>query len=103
MQTSLAQRVAYLREASGRDAAPLSRLCGLASSHLGMIERGDVTNLAEKTLRAIADVTGTPLPWLAFGLGEAPAREAVRAAVDAADARGAVEDITPSTPPEVAA
>lgn len=48
-----------------------------------MVERGDVTNLAEKTLRAIADATGATLPWLAFGLGDAPSAEAVRAAVDA--------------------
>lgn len=102
--------MAYLREASGRDAAPLSRLCGLASSHLGMIERGDVASLAEKTLRAIADVTGADLPWLAFGIGDAPEREAVRVAVDGAEARapadardaGVVNTLGPAPDPEVA-
>lgn len=80
---SLAERIRFLREASGRDAAPLSQLCGLASSHLGMIERGRVTNLTEKTLRAIAEATGATLPWLAFGQGEAPTEDVVRRSVDA--------------------
>lgn len=48
-----------------------------------MIERGRVTNLTEKTLRAIAEATGADLPWLAFGVGEPPAQDLVKRSVDA--------------------
>lgn len=58
-----------------------------------MIERGDVTNLAEKTLRAIVDTTGATLPWLAFGLGGAPDPAHVAAAVERA--RSAAAEPTP--------
>ena len=61
-----------------------------------MIERGKVTNLAQQTLRAIADATGAPLPWLAFGLGRAPDPASIRAQVDLLDPGGAA-----SSPPPV--
>lgn len=119
---SIAQRLRYLREASGLGPKALALTCGLASSHVHMIEAGTVQRPDLATLQKIADTTGVPVSWLAFGEGQCPAPEAIAAVAGAAnaarrarmaEARGSasdiatdldtLEDLTPSTPPEVAA
>lgn len=69
-----------MREASGLGTKALSESCGLSASHIRMIEEGDVRSPDLKTLHRIASRTGIPVTWLAFGEGECPAVETIRAA-----------------------
>lgn len=91
---SIAQRLRHVREASGLGTKVLSETCGLSGSHVRMIEQGDVTSPDLRTLERIAATTGVPVSWLAFGQGECPAAEVIRAAVEAA--RAPVESLTPT-------
>ncbi len=79
--SSLQERVARLLQASGLDAKNFGVLCGLSTSHIGQITRGEIESLADKTLRKIASATGADLGWLAWGAGKAPPAVAVRAAI----------------------
>lgn len=81
---TIAERVDYLRELSGLDRAALSKLCGLSQSHVGMLIRGDVENPHPDTSRALARTLGVSLDWLLDGVGKAPSKHRVRAAVEAA-------------------
>jgi transcriptional regulator with XRE-family HTH domain len=94
---SIAQRLRCVREASGLGTKVLSELCGLSGSHVRMIEQGDVASPDLKTLERIAATTGVPVAWLAFGQGDPPADDEVRAACEAA--RAPVEAI-PTEQPE---
>lgn len=85
-----------MREASGLGTKVLSEACGLSGSHVRMIEQGDVASPDLRTLERIAATTGVPVTWLAFGQGECPAPEVIRAAVDAARADDPVENLTPA-------
>lgn len=85
-----------MREASGLGTKVLSEACGLSGSHVRMIEQGGVASPDLRTLERIAATTGVPVTWLAFGQGECPAPEVIRAAVDAARAHDPVENLTPS-------
>lgn len=97
--SSLQERVDRLLQASGLDAKNLGLLCGLSSSHVGQITRGAVASPGMKTLGAIAETTGVSPAWLAFGEGDAPSDEEIRAAVDTARARArAAEDPAEESP-----
>lgn len=87
---SIAQRLRHVREASGIGPKALALTCKLGSSHIHMIETGDVEQPDLATLQKIADKTGVPVEWLAFGVGECPAAEVIAATAGAAnDARRA--------------
>ncbi len=77
---SIAQRLLRVREASGLGTKVLSEACGLSGSHVRMIESGDVKHPDLRTLEKIAATTGVPVEWLAFGAGECPADDVIRAA-----------------------
>lgn len=47
-----------------------------------MIEAGDVASPDLRTLERIAAKAGVPASWLAFGAGEYPGDDAVKASVD---------------------
>ena len=72
MDTTLADRITFLRKSARVGRKRLSIYCGLGDSHVGQLERGDVTNPALQTLRALAEGTGVSLGWLATGEGDAP-------------------------------
>ena len=93
---SIAHRLRYVREASGLGTKVLSEACGLSGSHVRMIEQGDVASPDLRTLERMAATTGVPVSWLAFGQGECPTAEVIRAAVDIARSADPVENITPS-------
>lgn len=79
-----------MREASGLGPKALALTCGLGSSHVHMIETGDVQCPDLATIEKIAKTTGVPVSWLAFGEGPAPAPEGIAAvAVPANNARRA--------------
>ncbi len=83
---SIGERVAHLQSLSGLDRAELSKLAGLAQSHVGLIMRGGVKNPAGSTLGAIAKVTGASTDWIITGAGAPPTDDVVKAAVEAAKA-----------------
>lgn len=81
MSTTLHDRVGRLLHASGLDAKNFGVLCGLSSSHIGQITRGEVASLADKTIGRIATATGADRAWLAWGVGKAPTVASVRASI----------------------
>ena len=82
METSLASRLAHLRAAAELTPAELARLAGLKNpSHIGMIERGERTDIAGSTAVEIARVLGTSAEYLVAGRGAPPATASVRIAV----------------------
>jgi len=71
--------------AAGLSSAELARLAGLKGpSHIGMIERGERSEISGSTAVEIARVLGTTAEYLIAGRGAPPSEEEVRAAVDAA-------------------
>ncbi len=82
MEDTLASRLSALRALAGLSPAELARLAGLKNaSHIGMIERGERSEIAGTTAVAIARVLGTTAEYLIAGRGKAPSAEEVRAAV----------------------
>ena len=79
MATTIASRVGYLREAAQVGRKRLSEECGLAATHVGQIERGEVAQPDVATLQAIAARTGAELLWLMLGEGHPPTPESVAA------------------------
>lgn len=77
--TTLASRVTYLRESAGIGRKKLSMACSLGASHIGQLERGDVTSPGVETLLAIASRTGAPFEWLATGSGTPPTAASIAA------------------------
>lgn len=86
MNDSIGMRLKARREAAGLDRSELSELAGLSFSLVGMIERGDRTNIAAATAIALARVLGTTAEHLITGDGDPPTPAAVRAAVESARA-----------------
>lgn len=84
-----ADRLRYARDAAGCPAVTLAALAGLASAHVGMIERGERTRLEYSTLSRIARVLGVSAEWLGEGIGPDPTPDAIRAAVEASRLRAA--------------
>lgn len=104
MDTTLASRVKFLRESAHIGRKRMSLECSLGASHIGQIERGEVTNPALDTLRAIAARTGVSLGWLATGEGDAPdagdvAARFVAFALDDEEHTGSALDTIPDNGP----
>lgn len=76
---TLAERVTFLRKSSGIGRKKLSLECKLGASHVGQLERGDVTSPGVDTLLALASRTGASFEWLATGTGTPPDVAAVAA------------------------
>ncbi len=74
-----------MREASRLGPKALALTCGLGSSHVHMIETGTVQRPDLATLQKIAETTGVPVSWLAFGEGQCPADEVIAATAGAAN------------------
>ena len=86
--STLRGRVEYLLDlVPGLDAKQLSRLAGLASSHVGQMKRGEVGSLHGDTAEKLALATGASRMWLCFGEGKPPSKRTVAAAIDEARAR----------------
>lgn len=87
MHDSTAARLRHARTLAG-DLQPgeLSRLAGLAASHVAAIESGARAQPQARTLVQIADVLGVDLAWLLQGAGRPPSRSGVRQSVAAARA-----------------
>lgn len=56
-------------------AKPLSKEAGLGETHVGMIARGDVTNVKTETVYAIAKAAGVSGAWLLTGKGSPDDRD----------------------------
>lgn len=83
---ALRARLRDAREKSGLSQRGLSLLVGAAPGTVGNIEDGRVESPSADMLAALAGALGTTVDFLALGDGEAPAYEAVRAAVKAKQA-----------------
>lgn len=105
MQT-LAERMRFLRAATGAHATQLSRVAGVSENLVGMYERGDRgARMSLDTALKIAVVTGCDPVWLVSGKGETPVEDAVRTTFDRAAATLPPDErptLTPdpSTPPD---
>lgn len=75
------KRLTKARKLGDLSSRQLSTLAGLASNYSAMIERRAAKNPAFGAVLALARVLGISLDWLAYGVGEAPSREHVQAAV----------------------
>jgi transcriptional regulator with XRE-family HTH domain len=96
---SVGDRVAHLQSLSGLDRAELSRLAGLAPSHVGAIIRGGVKDPASSTMGAIARVTGVSTDWLIRGEGDQPSEDDVHEAIERARAAARDADDLDATDP----
>jgi transcriptional regulator with XRE-family HTH domain len=73
--SDLAERVQWILNNRHRPdgklwkAKPLSKEAGLGETHVGMIARGDVTNVKTETVYAIARAAGVSGAWLLTGKG----------------------------------
>lgn len=81
--TTLAERVLFLCDAAALPRVRLSKLCGLAGSHLGLIVAGHHASVRGDLAARIAKVFGCDLGWLITGEGQAPDAAHVRASVAA--------------------
>ena len=88
---TLALRIRYLCDSAGVPRVRLSRLCGLTGSHLGLIISGHHASVRADLAAKIARTFGCSLEWLITGEGEAPKVDAVKAAIEAAQAAAATE------------
>jgi transcriptional regulator with XRE-family HTH domain len=75
------QRLRWARSHTGLSAAVLSQRAGLAASHVGLLERGDVEWPTTRVAVALALMFGVSLDWLLIGVGEDPSPEAIREAI----------------------
>lgn len=86
---TIGSRIRALRETvEGLTPPKLGRLAGLASpSHIRMLESGERgSGISADVALAIAEVLGTSVEFLIRGEGEPPTAEAVKAAVERAQA-----------------
>jgi hypothetical protein len=79
--STLAERVLFLCDAAALPRVRLSKLCGLAGSHLGLIVAGHHASVRGDLAARIAKVFGCSLEWLITGEGQAPDAAHVRASV----------------------
>jgi transcriptional regulator with XRE-family HTH domain len=101
MNTSLASRLSAIRSRAGLTQADLAALAGLKNpSHVGMIERGERSDIAATTATALARTLGTTAEYLVDGEGDAPLDDALRAAVARArrTAQPVADESRPSHP-----
>ena len=89
--STLAERVLSLCDAAGLPRVRLSKLCGLAGSHLGLIVAGHHASVRGDLAARIAKVFGCSLEWLLTGEGAPPSVDAVKAAVASAELPAARE------------
>lgn len=76
---TLAARVALIRSLAGDlSQRELSSLAGLATTHVGAIEREEIADINVDTALAIARVTGVDAIWLCKGTGREPKATTVR-------------------------
>lgn len=101
---SLAKRIEFLVSASGIKAKPLSKLCKLGETHLGMMLRGEVLEPDRATCERIASTTGCSWLWVMHGATVAPGPnpEFVRATVLKRAAEPSEESDPATIAPEVA-
>lgn len=78
---SMNQRLRTCREQAGLSARELSKLAGLAPSHVGLLEASKTSNLNSATLLQLCQVLGCTAGWLVNGEGKAPSTAAVKRAV----------------------
>lgn len=77
--TTLAERFALLRSLAGDlSQRELSTLAGLATTHVGAVERGEIADIELDTAIAISNVTGCDVIWLCKGTGRKPRATTVR-------------------------
>lgn len=74
----------------------LSKLSGLAGSHVRLILRGTVGSPRADIAEKLARTLGVSLDWLISGTGHAPSAKKVRAAVEAARAAADAAHATPT-------
>lgn len=79
--STLGSRLSERRIAAGLERPELGELAGLSPALVGMIERGDRTNIAATTATSLARVLGTTAEYLVDGVGDPPSDDAARAAV----------------------
>lgn len=78
---TLGSRLSERRNAAGLERSELGELAGLSPALVGMIERGDRTNIAATTATSLARVLGTRAEYLVDGEGDPPTDADVREAV----------------------
>lgn len=93
---TLVKRLQWARDAAGLSQRALSGLAGLASSHVQLIESGRAEGINISTAQRLTGVLGVSLDWLMGGTGEPPTAEAVKAAVERAQASATVLRDAPS-------
>ncbi len=89
--STIGSRLTERRIAAGLERPELGELAGLSPALVGMIERGDRTNIAATTATSLARVLGTTAEYLVDGVGAPPSDAEVYAAV--ARARSAVRPV----------
>lgn len=82
---TLGKRLLRLRTKAGLSVSELARAAGLKSpSHVGLIERGERTEIAAQTALALSKTLGVSVEWLVNGEGDEPTEDEVKTAVERA-------------------
>lgn len=82
---TLAERLAWARNAGGLTQRKLGRLAGLATNHISLLESGRLRGSRGKTAERIAKVLGVRVGWLAYGEGVQPSERRIRRGVAEAE------------------
>lgn len=76
-----------LADAGGCSLRELDRIAGRREGHAHALASGIITSPETETIASYATALGISRAWLAFGEGDPPTDDAIRAAVDAARGR----------------
>jgi transcriptional regulator with XRE-family HTH domain len=86
---TIADRIRYLREASGLSQKKFGEVVGLSDGFVSLLETGGRAGMGYDKARIVAEASGTTVDWVLGGHGEGPARGRVaRSVAKAAKARG---------------
>ena len=78
---TLAERVRFLREASGLSQVKFGEAVGLSDSFISMLESGKRPRIGQEAAILLARSTGAPAGWVSFGEGKKPSAKAIRASM----------------------
>lgn len=85
--TTVADRLKQVREMGGMSARGLSIRAGLHPHHVGVIELRKTGEISATVAVSLARALGVSVEWLVNGEGDAPDKDTVLAAFEAAEER----------------
>lgn len=88
VKSTFGSRLAGLRKESGLSCRELAELAGVSNAYPSLIEAGKRPRVGTDIAERIAGIFGATMDYLVSNKGRAPTRAQIKAAVEAARARG---------------